>query len=142
MYKNRYAALKQDSEARIAALEAEMKMQQWELDFNDAPSATGAVPSTPPPSSSSSYSDNTPVKRSKAAAKQGYMSPSQTDSWSTPPLLRAELAKEFGPFSTFDPCPLGGAKDSTVADGLAIPWPVHSTSDSTSNMLQASASDD
>ena len=28
MYKNRYAALKQDSEARIAALEAEMKMEQ------------------------------------------------------------------------------------------------------------------
>ena len=59
-----------------------------------------------------------------ALVNRGYMSKSTTDSWSTPPALRASLAKKYGPFSTFDPCPLGGKDNKSVPDGLAIDWPI------------------
>jgi len=52
-----------------------------------------------------------------------YINKSKSDSWGTPVHLREQLSIRFGPFSNFDPCPLGGADDDSVEDGLSYDWP-------------------
>ena len=57
-----------------------------------------------------------------------YVPKSKSDSWATPPHIRAQLNEQFGGpngFSSFDPCPLGGLDDPTIPDGLSTPWPTH-----------------
>jgi len=57
-----------------------------------------------------------------------YVNKSKTDSWATPAHIRLQLSEQFGGpngFSDFDPCPLGGANDPSVPDGLSTPWPTN-----------------
>ncbi len=55
-----------------------------------------------------------------------YMNKSRTDTHATPPILRDTWSKKYGPFSEFDPCPLGGLEDPAVPDGLQYDWPIDS----------------
>ena len=48
----------------------------------------------------------------------GYITKSNTDSWSTPTTLKDSLHEEFN-FDNFDPCPLN---DNPIINGLTIEW--------------------
>ena len=59
-----------------------------------------------------------PTPAEPKTSKSGYMPKSQTDSWSTPNALYADLNKEFQ-FDKYDPCPL---EENPQNNGLVEEW--------------------
>ncbi len=56
-----------------------------------------------------------------ATSGRGYMLPSQTVVWITPPRLKHAMNAHFGPFSSFDPAPY---PRPAGFDGLTVSWPI------------------
>ena len=72
----------------------------------------------PPPSRPPPPPPPPPTPVESKTSKSGYMPKSQTDSWSTPNALYADLNKEFQ-FDKYDPCPL---EDNPQNNGLVEEW--------------------